>query len=142
MAIPFERDVRNDRPLREVVTEIKEEVRDFAATRIEMLKVEMNEKLARLKASLPMLAAAAVFALGAFGALTYALIATAATLIGGDWAWAIGGAIVFGLYALLGGVLGWMGYKEISTEGLAPQRTLRVLRQDHQWLQNEARRSA
>jgi hypothetical protein len=55
------------------------------------------------------------------------------------WRWAIGAGAIFLLYAIVGGVLGWMGYREVTTEGLAPQRTLRVLKQDQIWIQNEAR---
>jgi hypothetical protein len=56
-----------------------------------------------------------------------------------DFRWAIGAGAVFFLYAIIGGVVGWMGYREVSSEGLAPQRTLRVLKQDQIWIQNEAR---
>jgi uncharacterized membrane protein YqjE len=104
-----------------------------------MLKAELSEKVARIKASVPMLAAAAVFGLGAFFALTVGLIAAIAAVIQNDWRWAIGAGAVFLLYLIIGGIVGWMGYKEITTEGLAPQRTLRVLRQDQAWIQNEAR---
>lgn len=141
MPTPIDRH-SDTRALRDVLQEIKDEVRDFVITRLDILKVELNEKKARVKSALPLLAAGAVLAIGAFFAFTFALIAVAATLIEGPWAWAIGAAIVFALYAIAGGALAWMGYKEVSTEGLAPERTLRVLKQDQQWIQNEARRSA
>jgi hypothetical protein len=60
-------------------------------------------------------------------------------VIQNDWRWAIGAGAVFVVYLIIGGIVGWLGYKEITTEGLAPQRTLRVLRQDQAWIQNEAR---
>ena len=125
--------------MREVIDEIKVELKDFVATRIEMLKAELNEKLARIKASIPLLVTAAVFALGAFFALTFGLIAGVASAIQNDWRWVIGAGAVFLLYLIIGGIVGWLGYKEITTEGLAPQRTLRVLKQDQAWIQNEAR---
>lgn len=134
-------DVRtnNDRPLRDIVQELKTEASQFVNTRIAMLKAEISEKIAHLKAAAPMLAAAAVFAVGAFLAFTYALIALIAALIPNQYAWAIGAGAVFVLYAIVGGLLAWFGIKEIQTEGLAPQRTLRVLKQDQDWLKNEAR---
>jgi uncharacterized membrane protein YqjE len=125
--------------MRDVVDEIKLETKDFVVTRIEMLKAELNEKVSRIKASIPMLVAAAIFGLGAFFALTFGLVAAVAAVIRNDWRWAIGAGAIFLLYVIIGGIVGWLGYKEITTEGLAPQRTLRVLKQDQAWIQNEAR---
>jgi uncharacterized membrane protein YqjE len=126
--------------MREVIYEIKDELRDFAVTRIEMFKTELNEKFARVKAAIPLMITGAVFAIGAFFALTFGLIAAVAAFMPDNpWRWAIGAGAIFLLYAIVGGILGWMGYKEVTTEGLAPQRTLRVLKQDQIWIQNEAR---
>jgi len=126
--------------MREVIYEIKDELRDFAVTRIEMFKTELNEKFARVKAAIPLMITGAVFAIGAFFALTFGLIAAVAAFVPDNpWRWAIGAGAIFLLYAIVGGILGWMGYKEVTTEGLAPQRTLRVLKQDQIWIQNEAR---
>jgi uncharacterized membrane protein YqjE len=83
--------------------------------------------------------AAALFAVGAFLTFTYALVALIAALVPNEYAWAIGAGAVFVLYAIIAGLLAWFGIKEIQTEGLAPQRTLRVLKQDQDWLKNEAR---
>jgi uncharacterized membrane protein YqjE len=129
----------SDRPLRDIIQELKTEASGFVNTRIAMLKAEINEKIAHLKAAAPMLAAAILFALGAFFAFTYALIAVIAVFVNNQYAWAIGAGAVFLLYAIIGGLLGWLGIKEVKTEGLAPQRTIRVLKQDQDWLKNEAR---
>lgn len=131
--------VTEEKPLREVIDEIKVEAKEFVSTRVAMFKAELNEKFTRIKSSIPMLATAAVFGLGAFFALTFGLVAAVAAAIDNDFRWAIGAGAIFLLYALIGGVVGWMGYKELTTEGLAPQRTLRVLKQDQVWIQNEAR---
>lgn len=129
-----------EKSMREVIYEIKDELRDFAVTRIEMFKTELNEKFARVKAAIPLMITGAVFAIGAFFALTFGLIAAVAAFMPDNpWRWAIGAGAIFLLYAIVGGILGWMGYKEVTTEGLAPQRTLRVLKQDQIWIQNEAR---
>jgi hypothetical protein len=131
--------LNSEKPLRDVIYEIKDELRDFATTRYQMFAAEMREKLARIKASIPMLLGAAVLGLGAFFTFTFALIAVVAAFIQNDWRWAIGAGAVFVLYAFVGSIMAWVGYREISTEGLAPQRTIRVLKQDQMWIQNEAR---
>lgn len=132
--------VTEERSLREVLHEIKDEVRNFVNTRYQMLAAEIREKLARIKTAVPLMAGGAVLALGAFFALTFGLIAAITALMPDNpWRWAIGAGAIFLLYAVVGGILGWMGYREVTTEGLAPQRTLRVLKQDQVWIQNEAR---
>lgn len=128
-----------EKSLREVIYEIRDEVRDFATTRYEMLMAELREKTGRIKTAIPLLLGGAMFAIGAFFALTFGLIAVVASAVDSDWRWAIGAGAVFLLYALIGGVIGWMGYRELTTEGLAPQRTIRVLKQDQLWIKNEAR---
>jgi uncharacterized membrane protein YqjE len=129
-----------EKSLREVISAIKDELRDFAVTRLEMFKTELREKFGRIKSAIPLIAAGAVFAIGAFFALTFGVIAAVAgAMPDNDFRWAIGAGAVFFLYAIIGGVVGWMGYREVSSEGLAPQRTLRVLKQDQIWIQNEAR---
>jgi uncharacterized membrane protein YqjE len=129
-----------EKSMRQVIYEIKDELRDFAVTRLEMFKTELREKFTRIKTAIPLMVAGAVFAIGAFFALTFGLIAViAATMPDSPWRWSIGAGAIFLLYAIVGGILGWMGYREVTTEGLAPQRTLRVLKQDQIWIQNEAR---
>jgi uncharacterized membrane protein YqjE len=128
-----------EKSMREMVQEIKDQLREFSSTRVEMLKAELREKVQHIKSAAPMLVAAIVFAIGAFLTLTFGLVALLAVLIQNPYSWAIGAAIVFVVYALAAALLGWLGYKEIQTEGLAPQRTIRVLKQDQAWLKNEAR---
>ena len=128
-----------EKSMREMVQEIKDQLRDFSSTRVEMLKAELREKVQHIKSAAPMLVAAIVFAIGAFLTLTFGLVALLAVLIQNPYSWAIGAGIVFVVYALAAALLGWLGYKEIQTEGLAPQRTIRVLKQDQAWLKSEAR---
>jgi hypothetical protein len=128
-----------EKSLREMIYEIKDELRDFATTRYQMFAAEMREKLSRIKASIPMLLGATVLCIGAFFAFTFGLIAAVAAFLQNEWRWAIGAGAVFVLYAIVGGIMAWVGYREISREGLAPQRTIRVLKQDQMWIQNEAR---
>ncbi|HUQ50202.1 MAG TPA: phage holin family protein [Terriglobales bacterium] len=129
----------NTKPLNSVLNELKAEAQDFATTRVAMLKAELNEKWTAWKAALPMIAIGAALLGAAFMIFTFGLVALAATLIGGEYAWALGAGAVFLLYGVVGGIMAWMGSKQISAEGLAPERTLRVLKQDQTWIKNEAR---
>lgn len=138
--MPANHDIHHhERSVVEVIHDIRDEAKEFVGTRLEMLRNEMRENVASMKASLPLLIGAAVFAAGLFGALTFTLVAVVANLVGGDWRWVIGGAAVIVLYAIIGGILGWLGMAELKKHSIVPERTLRVLKQDQQFLKNEVR---
>jgi uncharacterized membrane protein YqjE len=132
---------KDAKSLQQVLYEIKDELRDFISTRVDLLRAELVDKWSGIKAAAPMLAAGAALLLAAFFTFTFGLVALAATLIGGEYRWALGAAAVTVLYGVVGGVLAWMSSKQLQAEGLAPQRTLRVLKQDQMWAKNEARAS-
>jgi hypothetical protein len=129
----------SEKSLTRVLQEIKDELRDFATTRYEMLVAEIKGKLKAWKTSLPMLAVAAVLGLGGFLTITFGLVALAANLIGTSYAWVWGALIVAVAYFILAGIFGLLGYSEIKAEGMKPSRTLEVLRQDQQWIKDETR---
>ena len=126
--------------LTDVVNEIKVEAKEFVSTRLQMFTMEMKEKLSAWKIGIPLLIGAAVCGLIAFIVLNYALIAfLAALFVPSPYSWCFAGLIVGFFYLIVAGALYWIGMREIKAETLAPARTLRVLKQDQIWLQNEAR---
>jgi hypothetical protein len=130
----------NGRSLAGVLAEVKEEVKSFMDTRVQMLRSEVNQKVSVWKAALPMLVIAAVVGWGAFLVLTFGLVALVAAFFEPHaYAWVFGAGIIFLLYAVIAAAIGWMGYKELKAESLTPERTLRVLKQDQAWIQEEAR---
>jgi uncharacterized membrane protein YqjE len=129
----------NDRTLTQVLAEIKNDLRDFLTTRFEMLRAELQEKLRVWKLSLPMIGMAVLLGIGAFMTFTFGLVALVARLIGTDYGWAWGALAVTVLYAIVASVFAYMGYREITAEGMTPNRTLQVLKQDQQWIKEEAR---
>lgn len=132
---------KDTKSLQQVLHEMKDELRDFISTRFELLQAEMLDKWNSLKAAAPMLAVGAVLLAAALGAFTFGLIALAAVLIGGEYRWALGAAAVTVLYAVIGGALAWVSIRQLQADGLAPDRTLRVLKQDQMWARKEARAS-
>ncbi len=127
--------------LQTVLHDIKNELRDFISTRMELLRAELIDKWEGWKSALPLMAAGALLLVAAFFAFTFGLVAGAAALIGGDYAWALGAGAVTLLYGIIGGALAWMGSKQLTAEGVVPDRTLKVLKQDQLWIKNEARAS-
>jgi hypothetical protein len=129
-----------EKSLAQLFAECKDELKDFAATRIAMLRAEMREKLSAASAVLPAIAAGAALLLLAVVFLAVALVAVVAMLLGGGTgAWAGAFAIVAGAFLLIGGIAVYAGVKKLKASSLKPERTLRVLKRDQVWLQNEAR---
>jgi uncharacterized membrane protein YqjE len=130
----------NGRTIAEILNEFKEELKQFAQTRIEMLRSEMTEKVGSLKAAVPALAIALLMAVGAFLAFTAALIAGIALFFHArPWAYAASAGIVFLLYAIVAGIAAASGISAIKSTRMAPEKTIRVLQQDKLWLTTEAR---
>ena len=124
----------------QVIAELKNDARDFLSTRMQMLTQEMNEKVSVLKAALPMLVVAAVLGATAFLLLTFALVSfLAAIFTPSPYAWCYGALIVMAFYFIAAFGLFYLGKRELTQMGLAPTRTMHVLKEDQIWIQNEAR---
>jgi hypothetical protein len=125
----------NGKTLVGVINEAKEELKEFLDTRLQMLRSEMKPKLSVWKLALPMFVVAAFIAVMGFILLSVALVAAIAVAVGWGWSFLIVGAF----YWIVAGLIALLAYGEIRAEGVAPQRTLRVLKQDKLVFENEAR---
>lgn len=132
--------MNNEKSLGAVLTETKEEMKDFIETRLQILRAEINEKVKTWKYSLPLLLLAAGLLLIGWITLTFSLVALIrAFFLPDPFAWLWAGLIVAGLYLVAGLAVGWFAYSELLSVGVAPKRTMQVLKQDQVWIQNEAR---
>lgn len=132
--------MHNEKSIGTVISETKQEVKEFIQTRIAILKAELKEKVQTWKYAVPILLGAFVLFLAAWIVLSFAIVALLAGIFyPSPYAWLFGALIVGGAYLLLGLGLGWFAYSELTSTGVAPQRTLEVLKQDQVWIQNEAR---
>jgi uncharacterized membrane protein YqjE len=132
--------VHTEKSLATILAETKDEIKQFITTRVNMLKMEIAEKVRTFKSVVPLLFFALALLLAGWMALTFAVIALLHGLfMPSVYAWGWAGLIVAGAYLVLGIGAGWFVYAEIKATGLAPTRTLNVLKQDQTWIQNEAR---
>jgi Flp pilus assembly protein TadB len=132
--------VNNDRSLAPIVSEMKEELKEFLQTRLEMLKQEMREKLGRLKIAAPLAGAAVLLLVTAYLLITVALAAAvAAVFAASPFRWFFGFGIVGVALALFGGIAGYFAKRELELKTLAPNRTIEVLKGDKVWLQKEVK---
>lgn len=130
----------NGRTLAGVVAELKDELKDFAQTRISMLRSELRDKAASWKTALPMIAVGLVLLMTGWLVLTAALICVIAVAFrGSPYAYFFSTLIVAVAYLLAGTVCGTFAYREFKEKGIVPERTIKVLKDDQLWLQTEAR---
>jgi Putative Actinobacterial Holin-X, holin superfamily III len=129
-----------ERPLGEVLNDLKVELKDFISTRIQMLKSEMNEKAGILRASAPAIVIGAVIALTAWILFSLALVFLISMAFQDKpYQYAISFGIVAIVYGIIGGAAIGFGYSNIKSRSMTPERTLRVLKQDQIWMQTEAK---
>jgi uncharacterized membrane protein len=134
-----------DKPIASSFAELKEDMKSFFQTRVNLLRTELSEKVREWRTPAILLAVAALLLLSSWLALVFSLIAAIHAGIAGsdptgpDYAWLWGGLIVTILLGLIGGLLAIYARVMIKSAGLKPTRTLRVLKQDQEWVQKQAR---
>ncbi len=132
--------VENGKTLAGVVAELKEESKQFVATRLAMLQAEMKEKVSAWKTALPMFVIGALLLGTAWLLLTGAIVAVVYVAFAGSaWAAFLALIIVCIAYAICGGMAFWIAKAKVQEAGVAPKRTMRVLKDDQIWISNEAR---
>ncbi|MGC2549683.1 MAG: phage holin family protein [Candidatus Sulfotelmatobacter sp.] len=132
--------VSNGRTLADVVATMKEDAKEFVQTRVQLLKIELQQKAGALRVA-ALLAAVAIVLLGtAYILLTLALAAlVAAALADNPYHWVFGFLTIAVLWLLAGGMAAYFAKREFDIRGVLPRRTIEVLKADKLWLQNEAR---
>lgn len=132
--------MHTEKSIATILTETKEELVRFVTTRVNILKAEIDEKVSRMKAVIPMAVAAVVLLLSGWIALNFALMALLHGLfMPSEYAWLWASLIVAGFYLVLGIGAGMFVVNTLKATSWAPKRTLTVLKQDQVWLRNEAR---
>jgi uncharacterized membrane protein YqjE len=130
----------NNKSIGQVAADLKNDARDFVSTRLQMLSQEMSDKLKVWKVAVPLLAIALLLGGLAFLVFTFALVSfLAAVFAPSTYAWCYGALIVVAIYFVAAFGAYYFGKRELTQTGLAPTRTLSVLKQDQIWIQNEAR---
>jgi uncharacterized membrane protein YqjE len=133
-------EVHNARNLASLLSEMKEELKDFIQTRVAMFKAELKEKVRMLKAAAPLAAIGLVLLLTAYLLLTLAVVGLVlAAVPNNPYRWAIAFACVGLLWGILGAGAAYFAYRELQLKGLMPKRTVEVLKEDKVWIQSEVK---
>src|SRR5438094_515780 len=91
----------NNKSIGQVVSELKNDARDFVSTRLQILTQEMNDKLKVWKAAIPILVVGALLGGMALIVLTFAVVAfLAGIFLPSPYAWCYGALIVTAFYMI------------------------------------------
>ena len=132
--------VENGKTLAGVVADLKEESKQFVSTRLAMLQAEMKEKVSAWKMAVPALVIGGLLLATAWLLLTAAIVSIVYVAFAGSvWSMFIAFIIVCIAYAICGGLALWIAKSKLQEAGVAPKRTLKVLKDDQIWISNEAR---
>jgi uncharacterized membrane protein YqjE len=132
-------DTADSRSLTAIFADLKKEFQQFVQTRLAMLKGELQEKFRVLKVAAPLAGIAVVLLATAYLLFTLSLVALVMTFFTNNpYRWSLAFAIIGGLWALLGGLVGSLAKREFDMKRLVPAKTLEVLKGDKLWIQNEA----
>ena len=122
-----------ERSLGELFSELSQEVSTLFRQEAQLAKVEMSQKASQAGKSVGFIAAGGAVAYAGFLALLAALILGLAQFIAGWLAALIVGVIVAGIgYAVV-----QKGLTELKNVNPAPEKTLKTLREDGQWLKQQ-----
>jgi uncharacterized membrane protein YqjE len=136
-------EVKNGRSLAAILTDMKNELQEFAQTRIALLKREIQEKTEALKSALPLAVVGSLLLSTSFLLLSVALAALVATAFPDNpYRWFFGCLAIAILWAIGGAGALYAVKRRLSRQSMVPQKTIEVLSGDKTWIKNEARKAS
>jgi hypothetical protein len=136
---PVARAENHQRSLRELVREVLDELKQFAATRLQIVKSELQQTMGSVKVAIPLSLVALAFMFTGFLLLTAAAVAIVArALATSTYAWFLALVIIGVVWTSAGAMVAFFAYNEFRSKGRF-LKTVEVIKADRAWLQSEAR---
>jgi len=116
--------------------QLSQQTSDLVRQEVDLAKAELSEKGKKAGVGAGMFGGAGLLGLGAFGALTAALILALAIVLD---AW-LAALIVAVVYAAIAGALALQGRERVREAGPpAPEQTVETVKEDIQWAKTQAK---
>jgi uncharacterized membrane protein YqjE len=131
------RPVEADRSVPELLQKLADETTTLVRQELELARAELGRTLVRARESAAPFGICAIFALGAFGALTATLIAALAIVIP-VWAAALVVTVIYGIVAAIGAQTGRASLKKVGSP--LPAETIRTVKDDAATVHSAVRR--
>jgi uncharacterized membrane protein YqjE len=131
---------QNHRNLGAILSEMREELKAFINTRVQVIKAEIHESMSAVRIALPLTLLALVLFGTAFLLLSAAVVAlVASAFTENPYAWFFACIIVGVLWMIFGGIAAFFAYNSLRSKGTFPKRTVEVLKADKDWIETEMR---
>jgi VIT1/CCC1 family predicted Fe2+/Mn2+ transporter len=133
----------DDRSLGSLIKELGDEGSHLIREEVQLAKTELREKLEVYQRNTVRMAVGGVLLLGAFFVLLVAVNRGLTVLLGQFMSVEVAVWMAPLIIALIAGVAGWTMTRnaqgEMKREGLTPTQTMRTLREEKNWVQQQAR---
>lgn len=126
---------KSERSLATLLSDLATETILLMRQEMALLKAELHEKFSRVGQGATALGAGALIAYSGWLALVAAMVLALATVLPAWAAALIVSVVVIGI----GAALLLIGKNRLDSQSLMPQRTLRTLREDEEWLKERLR---
>ncbi len=128
------------KPLPELIAELRDELKEFVATRVALLRAEIREKVQHVRLAVPALVGGLVLVATGWLLFTAFLVCAIANAFAPlVWRYAIACLIVAALYSIGGCLALFFGWRQVKETGVTPEHTIRTLKEDKIWLQTEVK---
>jgi len=129
-----------ERSYSSLISEIREEIKQFAATRLQMLRAELKERSAALKIAGPLAAVGAILIGTSYLTFTFSLVALVAAFFrNSPFGWFYGAGMVALLFLVFGGIAIYFAVREFKSKPWTPNRTLEIVKGDILWIKAETK---
>jgi len=125
-----------ERPMGELVKELSQQTSELVRREVDLAKAELAEKGKKAGVGAGMFGAAGLIGVGAFFALTAALILLIAEAVDG-WVAALIVAVIYGAIAAVVALQGKNRVQEATPP--APEQTLESVKEDVEWAKTQAK---
>jgi putative superfamily III holin-X len=123
-----------------IVSEIRDELKEFVQTRVQMVRSELHETITAAKAWVPLAACAVTLLATAYLLFTIAIVALVSmAFLTNPYRWFLSFLIVSVIWATAGSIFAYLAWIQLRAQGTFPKRTIEVLKADGIWLQNEVK---
>jgi hypothetical protein len=124
----------------ELIAELREELKEFVATRVALLRSEISAKMRSYKLAAPGVVMGLVLVVTGWLLFSAFLVCAIANGFSGiAWRYPIALIIVGAVYCILGFVALTFAWQQIKETGVKPEHTIRLLKEDRVWLQTEVK---
>ena len=133
----------NGRSLSEILADMKDELQEFAQTRVELFRSEIRERIESIKSALPLAVAGVLLLATAFFLFSFALVGLLAAAFGNNpYRWFLAALIIGIVWSMGGGAAAFLAKQRLTKQALMPEKTIHVLSGDKVWLQKQTKRAS